>query len=69
MSASETTERRLADALAECERLREENERLRERLEPLQIKPSSTPLSLQFATTADGIITAKSSPEEKVNSE
>jgi len=39
---------------------------LRERLKPAQIETSSAQLSTQVATTAVGIITAKSSPDEKV---
>ena len=66
MSASDSTERRLADALAECERLREENSRLRERLQPDQLKPPDTPPSTLAARTSVEVITARSTPEDKV---
>ena len=59
-------EQRLAEALAECERLRAENRRLRE---PLGISDAQTlppPASLQSPSATTATVNAKSSPEEKV---
>lgn len=66
MSASGPSEARLAAALAECERLREENHRLRERFGFAPAQSESPPaVALVHAPIGDGI-TAKSSPDEKV---
>ena len=63
MSASHSTDPKLAEALAECERLREENRQLRGRL---GIPPMETSNPLPFASDMPGAVTTKSSPEEKV---
>ena len=63
MSASDFNDATLAEALAECERLREENRRLRGRLEiPLEEVATTPPC----VPTPPGTVTSKSSPEEKV---
>jgi hypothetical protein len=59
MNASDANGDRLEIALAECERLRDENRRLREQLEIVVIEQSGTPVT-------QGTITIKSSAEEKV---
>ena len=63
MSASGSNDARLAEALAECERLREENRQLRGRLE-LPVPEVAAPPAA--ASAPAGAVTAKSSPEEKV---
>lgn len=66
MSESDSTKSKLAEALAECERLREENRRLRERLE---IRQTETTVPLVFAqdvSKTQRAVTAKSSPDEYV---
>jgi hypothetical protein len=66
VSSSMSIEQRLAEVLAECERLRAENRRLRE---PLGISDAQTlppPASLQYPSATIATINAKSSPEEKV---
>ncbi len=63
MSASEFNDSKLAEALAECERLREENRQLRCRLE-MPIPEVAMPVAI--APVPAGTVTAKSSPEEKV---
>ncbi len=63
MSASDFKDSKLAEALAECERLREENRQLRGRLE-MPIPEVAVPPAAAPAPT--GAVTAKSSPEEKV---
>jgi len=62
-----TTDARLADALAECERLRQENYDLRKRLElPLvESATQSTASTFEFNSTV-AVVTSKSSPDEKV---
>jgi hypothetical protein len=63
MSASDSSGAKLAEALAECERLREENRRLRHRLgEPIAEVAAPCPP----VPAPEGGVTAKSSPEEKV---
>lgn len=62
MSASDSNEAKLAEALAECERLREENRQLRGRLE-LPVPEVAVPHAVSHAPT--GSLTAKSGPEEK----
>ena len=63
MSAPGSNDAKLAEALAECERLREENRQLRGRLEmpvpEIAVPPAAAPAPA-------GMVTAKSSPEEKV---
>src|SRR2546421_10074134 len=63
MTASDFKDARLAEALAECQRLRDENRQLRGRLGmPLQevaVAPATAPAPI-------GTVTAKSRPEEKV---
>jgi hypothetical protein len=63
MSASDSTDSRLAEALAECERLREENRRLRERVGIPQ-KGATPPVVA--APGLPGTVTGKSSPDDKV---
>jgi len=63
MSASDPTDSRLAEALAECERLREENRQLRERMGTPQ---KETAMPLAVAAGLPVTITGKSSPDEKV---
>ena len=63
MSAPDSTDSKLAEALAECKRLQEENQRLRARLEIPHIETSV--LSISEPTT-QATITAKSSSDEKV---
>ena len=60
-----SVEQKLADALAECERLREENRTLRNRLE-LPETEVSVPTVAPVAPPAISTINSKSSPEEKV---
>jgi superfamily II DNA or RNA helicase len=67
MSASDLPESKLAEALAECERLREENRRLRE---DVGLPPIDTPVPAPTGRAQSGVaalpVTSKSSPEEKV---
>jgi len=63
MSASDLTDSRLVEALAECERLREENRQLRERMEIPQ-REAAPPVAA--APSLPSIVTGKSSPDEKV---
>jgi hypothetical protein len=60
-------EQRLADALAECERLRGENQQLRERLGLPQAEAAaqSTNGGVEFNSTV-AVVTSKSGPDEKV---
>jgi len=60
-------EQRLADALGECERLRAENQQLRERLglPQAEVSAQSTDNSVEF-NSAVATVTSKSSPDEKV---
>ena len=60
---SDSNDAKLAEALAECERLREENRQLRGRLELLVPEVAAPPAA---ASAPAGAVTAKSSPEEKV---
>src|SRR5579859_3772700 len=63
MSASDSTDSKLAQALAECERLQMENRQLRERL-GLPSADTAVQIVSEFSTQIT--VTAKSSPEEKV---
>jgi superfamily II DNA or RNA helicase len=63
MSAPDSTDSKLAQALAECERLQEENRQLRERLGIPRIETLAQPVS---APNTQVTVTAKSSPDEKV---
>src|ERR1700678_1555549 len=63
MSASELPESKLAEALAECERLREENRQVRGRLGIPRIETSAP---LASASDMPSVVAAKSSSEEKV---
>jgi superfamily II DNA or RNA helicase len=65
MSASNSPDLNLAEALAECERLRKENRELRVRLGIPQIE-QHTSFSSEVESNAQAAVTAKSSPEEKV---
>ncbi len=67
MSASDSTEAKLAEALAECERLRQENRRLRHRygLAPIEAEfPSLNRLAESSSNAAT--VTAKSTPDDKL---
>ena len=67
MGATETIEQRLAIALTECERLREENRQLREGVGRVHIetqKPESSPTVI--TSLAAVAISAKSSSKEKI---
>jgi len=66
MSTPDANDRKLADALAECERLRTENCELRERLGINIHEPPSPIVSVQFPIAAKGAVTHKSTAEEKV---
>lgn len=65
VNGSTPMEQKLAEALTECDRLREENRQLRDRLgmptEKKLAQPNSAP-----ATTGSSAINSKSSPDEKV---
>jgi len=63
MSASDSTDLHLAEALAECERLRTENQQLRACMGTSQTA-SAAPLAAEC--TLPITVTAKSSPDEKV---
>jgi hypothetical protein len=63
MSECDSPESKLAEAFAECERLREENRLLRGRLK-LTTRESAT--EHPAAPALSGSVSAKSSPEEKV---
>jgi len=65
MSTSDFNDAKLAEALAECERLREENRQLRGRLEMPIPEVAALPAA---APAPAGTVTTKSSPEEKVKS-
>jgi hypothetical protein len=58
---SDSNDAKLAEALAECERLREENRQLRGRLE-LPVPEVAAPPAA--ASAPAGAVTAKPSPEE-----
>jgi superfamily II DNA or RNA helicase len=62
---SMSVEKKLADAFAECERLREENRTLRNRLELSEIE-ASPPSIAPVVPPVGSAIHSKSSPEEKV---
>ncbi|MCX5659624.1 MAG: DEAD/DEAH box helicase family protein [Planctomycetota bacterium] len=62
-----TSEQRLSEALADCERLREENRRLRERLGLPQAEASLWPATPQPPTNGAAIINSKSSSDEKMS--
>ncbi|HEU5125308.1 MAG TPA: DEAD/DEAH box helicase family protein [Verrucomicrobiae bacterium] len=63
MSASQSTDLKLAEALAECERLREENRRLREGMWIPEKRTSSLLAGVPHSPAA---VTGKSTPGEKV---
>jgi len=67
MSASHSTDPKLAEALAECERLREENRQLKQRfgLSPIE---AEIPLLNGIATSGStaATVTSKSTPDDKV---
>ena len=63
MSESQSTDPKLAEALAECERLREENRQLRERM---WITEKETAPLLAASPHPSVAITGKSTPDEKV---
>ena len=63
MSASRSTDPKLAEALAECERLREENRQLRGRLGIPRMETSDP---LPSVSDMQGAVTSKSTPDGKV---
>jgi hypothetical protein len=63
MSASQSPDPKLAEALAECERLQEENRQLRERM---WIPEKETAPLLAASPHPPIAITGKSTPDEKV---
>ena len=65
MTASTPIEQKLAEALAECDRLQEENLQLRDRLGIQNEKKPVQPISIPSANGASAI-NSKSSPDEKV---
>lgn len=65
LNASTPIEQRLAAALAECDRLQEENRQLRDRLGIQTERKSVQPISTPSANGAS-VINSKSSPDEKV---
>ena len=65
VNASTPIEQRLAEALAECDRLQEENRQLRSRLGIQKERESVQPFSTPPANGASAV-NSKSSPEEKV---
>jgi len=67
VTAPEGIEQRLVAALAECERLREENRQLRERVGFVQVETQNPPSPSSVATpVATVAVTANSSSEEKI---
>jgi hypothetical protein len=67
MSASLSTDPKLAEALAECERLREDNRLLRQRLElPLIKTEIPSPNVIAKPGFAEATVTSKSTPDDKV---
>ena len=66
MSPSLSIEQKLADALAECDQLREQNRQLRQRLGISEAETSIQPASTQAKNIASGSVNSKSAPEEKV---
>ncbi len=66
MSASGPSEAKLAEALAECDRLRAENQRLRERLGVSAAQSESPPAVAHVHAAISGGVTAKLNPAEKV---
>lgn len=67
MNEPDSIEAKLAQALAECERLREENRQLKQRLGivPVAAVVSTSKIDIK-STCASAAITSKSNPEEKV---
>ena len=67
MSASGSTDPRLAEAVAECERLREENRQLRQRF-GLSLIEAEIPLLNDLVTSGStaAAVTCKSTPDDKV---
>ena len=63
MSASRSTDPKLAEALAECDRLREENRQLRGRLGIPRMETSDP---LPSVSDMQGAVTSKSTPDGKV---
>lgn len=66
MSAFDPANPQLAEALAECERLQAENQRLRERLGVSQAEITDPLTPAQAVSTTQAEVTARSSPDEKV---
>ena len=63
MNKSESTEARLARALAECQRLQTENRQLRKQLD---INPAETHVEIVSKSSNGVAVSSKSSPGEKV---
>lgn len=66
MSRSQGNEQNLTAALAECEKLRTENQRLREQLGIATIEPAGEQALAEPASLEVAFVTAKSSPDGKV---
>jgi superfamily II DNA or RNA helicase len=66
MSAPDPIDPKLAEAIAECGRLREENRQLRAWLGIPQVESTVSATSAKSGFTAQVEVTAKSSPDEKV---
>ncbi len=67
MSVSHPTDPKLAEALAECERLREDNRQLRQRLGlPLIKTEIPSPNDIAKSGFAEATVTSKSTPDDKV---
>ena len=66
MSAPDSTDPKFAEMLAECERLRDENQRLRERLGIPQAEATVPFTPAPALSTTQAAVNAKSSPDEKV---
>src|ERR1700722_11732509 len=66
MSASDSNDSKLAEALIECKRLRKENRELRERLGLSAMEDENLPAGIAIPNLKNAEITAKSDPERKV---
>ena len=66
MNPFDATGQNYAEVWAECERLREENRDLRQKLGLSTVEISIPPLEADNATIASATTNSKSSPEEKV---
>jgi hypothetical protein len=67
MSVSLPTDPRLAEALAECERLREDNRQLKQRFElPLIKVEIPSPNDIAKSGFTEATVTSKSTPDDKL---